>query len=96
MSRTRVYLPATLDVQERYFTVMQELADSKRLPGGVNGYCESYGIDRRHWYTQRNNRVKGYFEVAWIIPLVKYFHVSANWLLTGAGKKYTRDLTPQE
>lgn len=95
MSRTRVYKPETLAVQERFFEVLQELADAKRLPGGVNGFCECYGIDRRHLYTQRANRIKGYFEVAWVVPLVKYFGVSANWLLLGTGKKFKRSSTPK-
>lgn len=88
MSRARAYKQDTLDVQERFFEVMQELIDGKKLPGGLAGFCEQYGIDRRHFYVQRANRGKGYFEVAWIIPLVRYFRVSANWLLLGKGKKY--------
>ena len=67
---------------------MQELADEKRLPGGLAGYCETYGVDRRHYYVQKNDLGKGYFEVAWILPLIKYFRVSANWLLFGTGKKF--------
>lgn len=88
MSRTRVYKQATLDIQQRFFDVMQELSDEKRLPGGLAGYCETYDVDRRHYYAQKNDLNKGYFEVAWLLPLIKYFRVSANWLLFGTGKKY--------
>lgn len=88
MSRARAYKQATLDVQQRFFEVMQELADEKRLPGGLAGFFETYDIDSRHYYAQKNNLGKGYFEVAWILPLIKYFRVSANWLLLGTGKKF--------
>lgn len=90
MSRTRVYKQATLDIQRRFFDVVQELTEGKRLPGGLSGYCGAYDIDRRHYYTQRSNPSKGYFEVAWILPLIKHFNVSAEWLLFGEGQKYKK------
>lgn len=88
MSKTRVYSQDTIDVQQRFFQIVQELLDAGRLPGGLAGFCETYKIDRRHFYTQRSDMNRGYFEVGWIIPLVKYFKVSANWLLLGTGKIY--------
>lgn len=96
MSRTRAYKQETLDIQKRYFDVMKELVDAKRLPGGLSGFCDTYGIDRRHWYAQRNDNGKGYFEVAWLVPLIKYFKVSANWLLLGTGKVYKGRQTIKE
>lgn len=88
MSRTRVYRQDTLDIQQRYFSVIQELLDAGRIPGGIAGLCEISNIDRRHWYAQRKDNGRGYFEVAWLVPLVKFFKVSANWLLLGTGKMY--------
>lgn len=88
MSRARAYKQDTLDIQKRYFDVMQELADNKKLPGGLVGFFNTYGIDSRHWYAQRANNGRGYFEVAWLVPLVRYFKVNANWLLLGTGKVY--------
>ena len=88
MSKPRAYKQDTLDCQTRYFSVMNELIEEKKLPGGLAGFCETYGIDRRHWYAQRADIGKGYFEVAWLVPLIKYFKVSANWLLLGTGKKF--------
>lgn len=88
MSRTRAYKQETLDVQQRYFNIVQELLDADRIPGGIAGLCEVSNIDRRHWYVQRKDNGRGYFEVAWLVPLVKYHKVSANWLLLGTGKIY--------
>lgn len=88
MSRTRAYKQDTLDIQQRYFNVVQELLEMDRIPGGIAGLCDISGIDRRHWYAQRKDNGRGYFEVAWLIPLVKYHKVSANWILLGTGKTY--------
>ena len=93
MSRTKVYKQETLDIQKRYFDVMQELIEAKRFPGGLAGFCETYGIDRRHWYSQRNNNRRGYFDVSWLLPLIKYFSVSPTWLLFGTGNTYKRKKT---
>lgn len=90
MSRTRAYSQDTLDIQKRYFDIMQELVDAKKIPGSLAGFCEVYGIDRRHWYAQRSDNGRGYFEVSWLVPLIKYFGVSANWLMLGTGKKFKR------
>ena len=68
MSRTRAYSQDTLDIQKRYFDIMQELVDAKKIPGSLAGFCEVYGIDRRHWYAQRADNGRGYFEVSWLVP----------------------------
>lgn len=88
MSKRRNYSQATLDCQQRFFDTLQQLHDAKKLPGGMSGFCETYEIDKRHLYEQRKDMGRGYFEVAWLIPLVKYFKVSSNWLLLGTGKQY--------
>lgn len=88
MSKRRNYSQETLDVQQRFFDVLQQLNEEKRLPGGMTGFCETYGIDKRHLYAQRADMGKGYFEVAWLLPLIKYFKVNATWLLLGTGKQF--------
>lgn len=88
MSRTRAYKQDTLDTQLRFFSVMAEIVGEGRVPGGLAGYCDAYGIDRRHYYAQRKDFSRGYFEVAWLTPLVRHYGISATWLLTGIGKKF--------
>lgn len=88
MSRTRNYKQDTLDIQKRYFETMALLAETKKFPGGLFGFLTTYGIDSRNWYSQRTNNGRGYFEVAWLVPLIRYYKVNANWLLLGTGKQF--------
>lgn len=46
------------------------------------------GIGHRHFYNQRADMNRGYFEISWAIPLVLAHGVSADWLLTGHGQMY--------
>lgn len=55
----------------------------------VVDYCRENGIDKPHFYTQRKNRERGYFEVGWLVPLVVKCRVSPLWLLTGRGEMFT-------
>lgn len=86
MSRTRNYNLDTLDTQNRFFDALDALAQLEKLNGGISGFCELHGIDKRHLYTQKREPNRGYFEVGWLVPLVKFYKVSSNWLLTGRGK----------
>lgn len=86
MSRTRNYSNDTLDIQARFFEAVDTLAQLDRLPGGISGFCELYGIDKRHYYAQKKEPNRGYLEVGWLSPLVKHYRISSSWLLTGSGK----------
>ena len=83
MSRRRNYTPDTMAVMERFFSTIEELQSTRSLVGGISGYCAQNGIDKRHLYAQRDDRTRGYFEVAWIIPLVRDYGINPEWLLTG-------------
>lgn len=96
MSRARVYMPDTLAIQERYFSAVNELNDEKKLLGGLSGFLELQGIDRRHWYAQRADMGRGYFEVAWLLPLIRYYKVSTNWLLFGIGSKFKKSASTKK
>jgi hypothetical protein len=86
MSRRRMYMQDTLECQKRFFEALHLLSESKSLPGGLAGYCETFCIDRRHLYAQKKDNGRGYFEIAWVTPLIRYYGISANWLLLGKGK----------
>ena len=84
MSRTRKYAPATLAVVGRMYEAVDALIAGKVIRGSKT-YCVAAGIDRRHWAAQRKEPARGYFEVAWLLPLVSRYGVSPRWLLLGEG-----------
>ncbi len=90
MSKRRAYKQETLDIQQRFFDTLQLLLDEKKVPGGISGFCETYGIDKRHLYAQREDMGKGYFEAGWLVPLIKFFGVNAVWLMLGTGQQFRR------
>lgn len=90
MSKRRAYKQETIDCQQRFFDVLQILLDGDKVPGGMTGFCDTYGIDKRHLYAQRADMGKGFFEVSWLIPLIKYFKVNPTWLLLGTGEQFRK------
>ena len=84
MSRTRNYKPETLEIVERFFVALEALINDGTLRG-IQTYCTRHGIDKRHLYAQRNDHGRGYFEVAWILPMIADYNVSSAWLLFGKG-----------
>ena len=87
MSRRRVYNENTLLIMERYFAALQRCRELK-LISNVSTFCEQNGIDKRHLYTQKKDLGRGFFEVGWLVPLVRDFHVSTYWLITGQGEMF--------
>ena len=85
MSRRRVYKEETIAIISRFFEAVDYLIEVKTIRG-IKTYCDLYDINRRHYYTQKEDMNKGYFEIQWILPLIKEFKVSSNWLLFGKGK----------
>lgn len=73
---------------QRFYQALRSLSESGTIQGGITGYCKSYNIDKRHLYTQESELDRGYFEVHWIIPLIRDYRVSSAWLLMGVGPMY--------
>lgn len=87
MSKTRNYNPDTLAVMERFFTAI-EACKQQKLIKTVTTYCAECGIDAPHFYTQRKDRTRGFFEIGWAVPLIRNCGVSSRWLLTGVGSMF--------
>lgn len=87
MSRRRAYSDTTLGIMNRYFTAFDALRENKRIRN-VAKFCEENGIDKRHLYAQRKDLGKGFFEVGWLVPLIRDCGVSSAWLLTGVGAMF--------
>lgn len=89
MSRRRVYRDETIAVMERFFKALEAVIEAKAIRG-VQTYCKEFGIDKRHLYAQKKDLNKGFFEVFWILPMIKKFGVSSDWLLFGEGEMFAK------
>lgn len=89
MSRRRNYSEDTIAIMERFFQAFQNSLDNKLIKN-TSQFCIGYNIDKRHFYAQRKDLGRGFFEVGWLVPLIRDCGVSANWLLTGKGTMYVQ------
>lgn len=87
MSRRRVYNDDSLAIMGRYFEAIKEAKKMKRIKT-VQQFCLDNGIAPPHFYMQRKDLNRGFFEVGWLIPLIKDCGVSSTWLLTGIGPMF--------
>ena len=87
MSRRRVYSDNTLAIMERFFTAF-DIAVQNRLIKSIAEYCRDYSIAPTLFIPQRKDSNRGYFEVGWLVPLVRDCGISATWLLTGRGMMF--------
>ena len=87
MSRRRVYSETTIGIMQRYFSALERCRELKLIKN-IGTFCDTNGIDKRHLYTQKKDLGRGFFEVGWLVPLVRDFNVSTYWLLTGQGQMF--------
>lgn len=79
----------TKNVMERFYIALDAII-AKGDIRGVNTYCTRYDIDRRNLIANRKDLDRGWFQVSWLYPMVKEYGVSAEWLLTGAGRMFKK------
>ena len=89
MSRRRAYTEETLGIIGRFFEAFDALVESRTIRG-FQTYCRLWGIDKRHFYAQREDTGRGYFEVSWLLPMIREYHVSPDWLLFGKGSMFRK------
>lgn len=77
----------TLQSQEvvtRFFEALQHLINSGEIKSR-NRYCTKYGFVQSHLWRSERDPGRKLFELAWMIPLVANYGISARWLMTGEG-----------
>ncbi len=90
MSRTRVYSDDTIAVISRFFAAIDALVAMKKIRGKAT-YCRIANINRLNFDTQSKDYSRGFFQVSWVIPLIKDFNISSDWLLLGKGDMFKKD-----
>jgi len=83
------YNSVRMEIIERFYEAIDEIITMRKIRG-VQTFCNLYDIDKRNFYAQRKDMSRGWFKVSWLHPLVKEYNVSADWLLTGRGKMFTK------
>ena len=69
-----------------------EMLDILKASGASRGtaeFCNRYGIDRRNLYHLQQDPSRNIFKVQWLAHLVVDYAVSAEWLLTGVGDRFS-------
>lgn len=89
MSRTRAYTEESLAIIARFFQTIDFLVSAKQIRGKAT-YCRDNNIDRRHFLTQSKDHSRGFFQVSWLLGLIKDYNISADWLLTGKGSMFKK------
>lgn len=90
MSRTRVYTDDTIAIISRFFAAIDALVAMKKIRGKAT-YCRIANINRLNFDTQSKDYSRGFFQVSWVIPLIKDFNISSDWLLLGKGDMFKKD-----
>lgn len=71
----------------RFYEALDAIIAQKKIRG-VNTYCRLYEIDRRNLIAQRKDLERGWFQVSWLVPMVREYGVNSRWLLTGFGSMF--------
>ncbi len=90
MSKTKVYSEYSLRVMERFFQAIEICRETKRIKS-IADFCKQQKIDKAHFYTQRKEPNKGFFQVGWIVPLIEDCNISAHWIMTGRGDIFNKE-----
>lgn len=78
---------STKQIIARFYEALDAIIAQKKIRG-VNTYCRLYEIDRRNLIAQRKDLERGWFQVSWLVPMVREYGVSSSWLLTGFGSMF--------
>lgn len=79
--------PETKQVIERFYASLDAIIEMQKIRG-VATYCRLYNIDRRNLINQRKDHERGWFQVSWLLPLVREYGINSKWLLTGFGRMF--------
>lgn len=85
--------PINIEITKRFYEAIKMLIESKSIRGRQT-YCTLANIDKRNFYKQEKNLDLNIMQLYWLVPMVKELNINAQWLLTGKGNMFNKDITP--
>ncbi|WP_337043150.1 hypothetical protein [Emticicia sp. 17c] len=83
------------EVTKRFFEILDELVQLGHIHF-MNDFYVEHKINSRNIYQLRKDYSRDIMQLEWLTALVRDYHVSGDYLLTGKGKKYRKELEPIE
>jgi hypothetical protein len=77
-------------IVERFFEAIYDLKEKKRIRGKQT-FTKKYNINNRNFWLLEQDKSRDILQLAWIKHLVTDFGVSAEWIITGQGRMYTKE-----
>jgi len=78
-------------IVRRFLLALETLKDVKIIHG-IRNFTDKHEIDRRNFYHIRKDPSRHIFQVAWLKYLIDDYGVNANWLLTGEGNIFGKQI----
>ncbi|OLA94195.1 MAG: hypothetical protein BHW64_04935 [Candidatus Melainabacteria bacterium LEY3_CP_29_8] len=79
--------PDSQEVIKRFFEAIYTLIERKEIRGKQT-FTREHNIDRWNLNKLEQDKSRDIFQVAWLSYLVKEYHISPEWLLTGRGEMF--------
>lgn len=79
-----MHTPDSQIIVHRFLDALQRLKDEKVIRGQKT-FTDRYGINRRNLYLLAADSSRNLFQPAWLSYLVRDYHISPGWLLSGDG-----------
>lgn len=87
--------PDSQQIVARFFQALARLKEHKAIRGKKT-FTDRYNINRWNLNTLADDHTRDIFQPAWLTYLVRDYHVSPAWLLTGDGDFYAPGWTPED
>jgi hypothetical protein len=78
----------SIKITKRFFSILYYLTKIKAIRGKAT-FARQYGVSQPSLRRLEREPHSDIMQIVWLFYLVRDFDVSAEWLLTGRGKRFT-------
>lgn len=82
---------ASKEVVNRFFETLDHMVEAGKL-SSLFAFCRDHKINRWNFNTLKKEHERDIMQLEWLTILVKKYGVSADYLLTGEGKRYSKEI----